>query len=53
MPNWTFNNLNIDLRKKDANRIEEIKDSLQGEEEDQYIDFDKVIPMPKSLELTS
>lgn len=46
MPNWVKNKVYIENKNV-------IKECLVKEEDNEYFDFDKVIPMPKSLDLTS
>lgn len=48
MPNWTSNRVVI---KGNADTLKTIKESLQTE--DQSFDFNKIIPMPESLNLVS
>jgi len=46
MPNWVKNKVYIENKNV-------IKECLVKEEDNEYFDFNKVIPMPKSLDLTS
>lgn len=48
MPNWIINKLSFEGNK---NRIEEVMSHISTE--DEMIDFNKVIPRPKSLDITS
>lgn len=48
MPNWTSNTVTIQAK---PNIIKDMKESLQGEKT--VFDFNKIIPMPDSLNITS
>lgn len=51
MPNWAYNTLTI--KHKDAKVLEKIAEELKGETEGQYLDFNKVIPMPETLDVAA
>lgn len=51
MPNWACNVLTI--KHKDVKVLEQIKEELKGDVEGQLLDFNKVIPMPETLNVTS
>ncbi len=51
MPNWAYNTLTI--KHKDVEVLKKIKEELKGDAEGQYLDFNKVIPMPETLDVTS
>ena len=51
MPNWAYNTLTI--KHKDAETLKKIKEELKGDAKGQSLDFNKVIPMPKELDVTS
>ena len=48
MPNWTYNEIRI---KGDKNTIASIKEFVKSEESE--FDFNKIIPMPDSLNIES
>lgn len=50
MPNWVTNKLNVSGNKDE---IKKLFNSIKGEDEEQVIDFNKIIPMPDSLDITS
>ncbi len=51
MPNWAYNTLTI--KHKDVEVLKKIKEELQGDAEGQYLDFNKVLPMPETLDVDS
>ena len=51
MPNWAYNTLAI--KHNDVEVLKKIKEELKGDVEGQYLDFNKVIPMPETLDVTS
>lgn len=50
MPNWVTNRLIVSGNDKD---IKQLFNNIKGDEAEQLIDFNKIIPMPESLDITS
>ena len=51
MPNWAYNTLTI--KHDDVEVLKKIKEELKGDTEGRPFDFNKVIPMPETLDVTS